>query len=128
MVVDRAGPTLRQRYCRHMVSSSPDWRALRERLSVILHNGAPLLDRYRTLLSELEQMPQHCYAIYAVRLELESMARSAKEGRELPFLNVGKDLLVYCDSRLYQDLRLRGEDPRWVAELSRSEQQDAEYE
>ena len=49
------------------------------------------------------------------------MARSAADNREAPFLDVGMDLLMYCDSRLCRELEARGEDPRWVSELRRHE-------
>lgn len=107
--------------------TSPSWMAVRERLAVILYSGAPLVDRYNNICKELEPLNRG-YAALGVRLELDSMARSAADSRESPFLDVGKDLLTYCDSQLYRELEAQGEDPRWITELRRHEQEIAERE
>ena len=105
--------------------SSTDWIAVRGRLGTILYGQASLADRYEALCQELEPLRKG-YSLFAVRQELESMARSAADNREAPFLDVGKNLLVYCDQELYRQVEARGEDPRWITELRRHEEQEAD--
>lgn len=117
----RCGPL---RYCKAM-STSTDWLSVRERIASILYSHQPLADRYEALCRELESV-RNGYSLFAVRLELESMARSAEDKREAPFLDVGKNLLIYCDQELYREAEARGEDPRWITDLRRREQELAD--
>jgi len=105
------------------MTASTDWMAVRGRLADILYNSAPLSDRLEVLRAELSQIEHGLHVPY---LELDSMTRSAAENREAPFLDVGKELLTYCDSHFYRQMEIRGEDPRWLPDLRRHEQEQAD--
>jgi hypothetical protein len=114
-------------YFRRMVASV-DWLAVKNRIAVILYSPAPLAERYTAICKELEPLDRRNFTLSGVRIELDSMARSASEGREAPFLLVGKDLLTYCYSRLYREIESRGEDPRWITRLQEHEEEQADEE
>jgi hypothetical protein len=104
------------------VNPSTNWMAIRSRLAKILYSDEPLRKRYQAIHKEFETLKGRD-ALSNVRMEFDSMARSAADNRERPFRIVGKDLLTYCDSELYRELEARGEDPRWITELRRHEQE-----
>jgi hypothetical protein len=94
------------------MATSTDW-IVRQRPACgpVLYGPAPLATRYETICKELEPL-RNGYSLFAVRQELESMARSAADDREAPFLDVGKNLLTYWDQELYREVEAGGEDPR----------------
>ena len=101
-----------------MIDDSTDWMAVRGKLASILYSPAPLAERLESLRAEFRRLGPS-----VLSMELESMARSAYDNRENPFLDVGKDLLIYCDEQHYRALANRGETPRWIPDLRRHEQE-----
>jgi hypothetical protein len=41
-------------------------------------------------------------------------------------LDVGKDLLTFCDQQLYRELEERGEDPSWIFGRDRDQPEEEE--
>jgi hypothetical protein len=108
------------------MANSPEWQAIRDRFADILYSNAPLAERMESLVTEIDQL-KRSHGIYTeLDMELDSMARSAAENRNAPFLDVGKGLLTFCDSKLYAQLVMRGEDPRWIASLRQHEEEQAD--
>jgi hypothetical protein len=104
------------------MAALPDWMKVRERFAALLYSQAPLPQRLESLRAEIRAL--ECGT--DLSLELDSMARSAADNREAPFLDVGKDLITYCDSRLYQEMGDRGEDARGLLEFLECKRKDEE--
>lgn len=104
------------------MANLPDWMRVRERFAALLYSQAPLLQRLESLRAEIQTLD--CSA--DLNLELDSMARSAADDREAPFLDVGKDLITYCDSQLYQGMEDRGEDGRGLLEFLECKRKEEE--
>ena len=104
------------------MAALPDWMKVRECFVTLLYSHAPLPQRLESIREEVQMLS--CGT--DLDLELDSMARSAADNREAPFLDVGKDLITYCDSQLYREMEVRGGDARGLLEFLECKREEEE--